>query len=502
MIKGRVRRFYENGEGDFTEFVRLIENADLTFTRTKDSGEGEEAIYSDEIQFNYSSGAGDYRNYLRQKVDRIKSSLLNEVIFRESRFEKLVYISSKVAELKRASNQLLLSDHGYRHTRFSFVNLSEQEGKDVQLTENDIQDYYQVMRQFTEEAMEHLKVIEHAVEISTNVDFPMLKKAEPDPNEPTHLRPLAFFEYFFAGRGFSVYHINFYPSEPEDYYNISSVDNEAEIIEFVDYDGSTGEPYSYKKEFRQVLFQKVYAEYAKSKKLIDSHIVSLTTEQSVALYLKLVLFQLRHLHNVLQTYTEAKKYETHEQMIKGFIRYILERYEPFVADYRDAPFFKESLAVANNQLTPSAEAPRLLSAPEQVIAFHWTMHSSERTTKLYYALTRHGFIDASLDLIHFSKAFSGEALINPLNISWLKTVKGKLSKPLIIYLFDRLIETKLLEKVQPDALLYKKIQRIFVDHEGKPLQYLEVSSAQVKKRKGSYTKPEEEINVIVAELLR
>jgi hypothetical protein len=84
----------------------------------------------------------------------------------------------------------------------------------------------------------------------------------------------------------------------------------------------------------------------------------------------------------------------------------------------------------------------------------------------------------------------------------MKKVRGKLSKPLILYLFDLMMEKDLLEKIINNQDIYKKVQRIFTDHNGEALQHIDVSSAGIKKRKTDYTSEELEINAIIANLLK
>ena len=502
MIRGTIRRYF-NGENDFEDLIRLIETANVTFQRVQKKGTDENPKYTDEIQFNYTKGLSDYRSHLYKRVDGIKTDIIKEVVYQSSRFEKLVFISSKVTELQRAKDNLKQTEAGFTHVGFTFSNLSADEGVDVTLTEADLQDYYDVMRKYSDKALDHLKIIQAAVQNSANGDFPELKPAAPDPNEPTNSKPLAFFDYFYTSRGFTKFHNNFYPNSDEDYYNVASIDKENEVIEYEDYDPESGEPYTFKREFKQVLLDRVYSEFTKAKKFIDAHVNALQTEESIRLFLKLLLYQLRHLHNTIQKYPEAAKYDTNQHVLKGLVRFVFDKYEPFVEEHKDVEFFMGILNPAAEQqpaILPNAVTQKMLPQKEAVLAFKWLKNPTERTTKLHLALTEGGFISTTIPLIDFSKAFTGEPLENSLGIRWLKKVRGKLSKPLILYLFDQLMEHGLLERVTSNQEIYKKVQRIFNDHDGNPLQYLDVSSAQIKKRKSDYTQQEKEINAIIAEL--
>ncbi|HQS54055.1 MAG TPA: hypothetical protein PLK14_03075, partial [Sediminibacterium sp.] len=409
MIRGSIRRYYD-GENDFEDLIKLIETANVTFQRVQKKGTEKSPEYNDEIQFNYTKGLADYRSHLYKRVDGIKSEFTNEVISQSSRFEKLVFISSKVAELQRAINNLSQSATGFSHSSFTFSNLSAEEGVRVSLTEADIQEYYEVMKKYSDQAMDHIKILEASVQNSSNDDFPQLKPVAPDPNEPSNSKPLAFFDYFYASRGFTRFHNNFYPNSDEDYYNVASIDKDKEVVTYEEYNPEDGEPYTYTREFKQELLDKVYSEFLKAKKFIDAQVNSLDSEASINLFLKLLLYQLRHLHNALEKYPEATKYDTNHYVLKAFVRFIFDKYEPFVENHKEVNYFKKILnpnAEPQPNIVPSPVTQRMLPHKEVVMAFKWVANPAERTTKLYTALVAGNFISRSFELMHISKGFEG-----------------------------------------------------------------------------------------------
>lgn len=503
MIRGEIRHYNNGLDTDFEDFIRLVGYANLTFQRIQKGVASNEMQFKDEVKFNYTNNLRDYSSHLHNKLEGMKTDILHEVINQTSRFEKLVYISIKVAELKRTIGNLCESEKGWTHSKFSFSNISKGEGSEVIMNEADIQEYYNCMKQYSDEAFEYLKIIKQSVEESSNDDFPVLKPLPPDPNEATQVKPLAFFEYFFIARGFTKFHKNFYPTEDEEYYNISSINKEKEVIVYEDYHPETYETLTYRVEFKEELLKKLHSEFIKTKKHIDAHIDTLSSEPDINLYLKLLLYRLRFIYNGLQKYNEAVNYESCSKVLKGLVKFVFDKYEPFVKEYVDVEFFKQIITPSielQDNLVLTTVSHKLLPHKEVIYSFKWTSYGPERTTKLHMFLRDKGFIPDDVELIHFSKAFNGELIEHPLNIKWLKKVKGKLSKPLILYLFDQLKEKKLIEDVSPDQEIYKKVQRIFTDHNGKPLKYFNVSSAQIKKRKIDYTEQEREIMSILANL--
>jgi hypothetical protein len=493
---------YRYYEGRFNNFIKLIGNASLTFQRIERQTSEDPSQYKDELKFNFTNTLIDYRNSLYRELDGLKKEIMNDVIQQISRFEKLVYISNKVVELQKSINCLSKGKAGYSHINFVFSNISKGEGKGIQKSEADIQDFYIFMNDYSNDAINFMKIVEESVNKSSSNDFPELKPLLPDPNASTPLKPIAFYEFFFVSRGFTKFHKNFYPATDEDYYNISSVDEKLEIITYEDYDTENGEPYSYKKEFKEVLLNSLYKEFIRTKKFIDEHIDSLHTEIDIKLYLKLFLYRLKYIYMILQKYEEAAKYESCDLVLKAIIRYVFEKYEPFVNDHVSNDFFKKIITpdYENKNILIPTVTSKMLPQREIVFSFKWTKFPAERTTKLHRRLVDAGFISQDIELILFSKAFDGSPLDEPLNIRWLKKIKGKLSKPLILYLFDQLVEKKLIEPTISNQEMYRKVQRVFTDHEGQPLQHFDVSSAQIKKRKSDYTQPEREIGLILSDL--
>jgi hypothetical protein len=496
------RSDYYHWEDDFDSFIRLIKFANITFQRIKNEKDGE-VKEIDEIKFNYTKGFSDFRDSLYRKLEDVKTDIVKDVIGQTSRFEKLVFIASKIAELEDAMKKL--SDNGGKltHEEFCFSNISKEEGDDIVMTENDVQDYYEVMNKYSQELLNHLKIIQQSVNASANGDFPVPVAAPPDPNEPTTQKPLAFFEYFYVNRGFTKFHSDFFNLEEEGYYNVVKVDKENEIITYQDFDAQTGDEYTFTSEFKKDLLNKLIKEFNKAKKCIDSRIDEFMEEPQIKLYLKLLLYGIKHIHSYLSKYEEALKYENNLLALNGLIRYVFQKYEPFVKELESVEFFKQNIATQTEQAAAAPPLPitqKMLPQREVILSFKWIGNIHVLTIKLHQALVEGGFIANNVDVTDFSKAFHGEALEHSLNIRWLKKVKGKLSKPLILYLFDQLMESGLLEKVSANQEIYKKVQRIFTDHDGNPLQHLDVSSAGIKQRKKDYTEAEKQINAIIASL--
>ena len=496
------RSDYYHYENDFDSFIRLIKFANVTYQRIAKEKDGE-VQHKDEIKFNYSKSFSDFRDNLYRKLEEIKTEIVQDIIGQPSRFEKLVFIASKVAELENAMSKLTRNGGKFSHAEFSFSNISKDEGAETIMTEDDLQDYYEVMDKYSQELLSHLKLVQQSVNASANGDFPVPVPAPPDPNEPTTQKPLAFFEYFFVNRGFSKFHKDFFNLDEERYYNVVKVDKENEIITYQDFDPETGDDYTYTSDLKKDLLNKLLKEFNKAKKCIDSRIDQFTEESQIKLYLKLLLYGIKHINAYLKKYEEALKYDSNQLALNGLIRFVFQKYEPFVKELESVEFFKQSIATQTEQPPAPAALPvtqKMLPQREVILAFKWSANSHERTIKLHQALTEGGFISKSIEVSDFSKGFHGEPIEHPLNIRWLKKVKGKLSKPLILYLFDQLMERGLLEKVSANQEIYKKVQRIFTDHEGNPLQYLDVSSAGIKKRKRDYTEAEKQINAIIADL--
>jgi hypothetical protein len=494
------RSDYYHWEDDFDSFIRLIKFANITFQRIVKEKD-DEVQHKDEIKFNYSKSFSDFRDSLYRKLDDIKTEIVKDVIGQPSRFEKLVFIASKVAELENAMSKLTRNGSKFLHAEFSFSNISKDEGAEIVMSEDDVQDYYEVMHKYSHELLSHLKIVEQSVKASVNGDFPVPVPALPDPNEPSLQKPLAFFEYFFVNRGFSKFHNDFFNLDEEGYYNVVKLDKENEIIIYQDFDPETGDDYTYTSDFKKDLLNKLIKEFNKAKKFIDTRIDEFTEESQIRLYLKLLLYGMKHIHSYLSKYEEALKYENNLLALNGMIRFVFQKYEPFVKEIESVEFFRQIIATQPEQSstpTPLPVTQKMLPQREVTLAFKWTANSHERTIKLHQALVEGGFISNAVNEIDFSKGFQGEAIEHPINIRWLKKVKGKLSKPLILYLFDQLMENGLLERVPANQEIYKKVQRIFTDHEGNPLQYLDVSSAGIKNRKRDYTEAEKQINAIIA----
>jgi hypothetical protein len=496
------RSEYYHYENDFNSFLRLIKFANVTFQRIDVEKEGETQP-KDEIKVNYSKSFSDFRDSLYRKLEEIKREIVQGIIGQHSRFEKLVFIASKVAELENAMSKLTRNGDKFSHAEFSFSNISKHEGAEIVMTEDDVQDYYEMMDKYSQELLSHLKLVQQSVNASSNGDFPLPVSAPPDPNEPTSQKPLAFFEHFFVNQGFSKFRIDFFNLDDEGYYNVVNVDKGNEIITYQDFDPETDEEYTSTLDFKKDLLNKLLKEFYKAKNCIDSRIDQFTEESQIKLYLKLLLYEIKHINAYLNKYDEAQKYESNKLALNGLIRFVFQKYEPFVKELETVDFFKQNISSQTEQpATPTALpiTQKMLPQREVILAFKWTASSYERTIKFHQALVHGGFISNAVDVSDFSKAFYGEQIEHPLNIRWMKKVKGKLSKPLILYLFDRLMEEGLIERVTGNQDRYRKIQRIFTDHEGKPLQHFSVSSAGIQKRKIDYTSAEKQINAIIATL--
>jgi len=142
---------------------------------------------------------------------------------------------------------------------------------------------------------------------------------------------------------------------------------------------------------------------------------------------------------------------------------------------------------------------------DRIKSFKWLNNKGINKDMFYLhiLLEQYGIIEQhSENLFLLKKAFSGEVLLSPLNIKWI--IKGKnqhTSKPSLFYFIEELEQNELIERVydlEDNTPLYKKIQMIFVDHEGNAFTNLSVSRSA-----GTTSSPakESEIKTIIKQLL-
>lgn len=143
-------------------------------------------------------------------------------------------------------------------------------------------------------------------------------------NESTISNPLAFFEYFFRDKGFSVYRfefINFDCAGADMIY-----DAENEVITYQAIISEEGDWATITKDFKKELFRKLLNEKEEVIKHIDSQIGNSTTKEGKQAALVIITSKLEFLSNKINNYTEALNYPDNKNTVKEIEEYLTKIY--------------------------------------------------------------------------------------------------------------------------------------------------------------------------------
>ncbi|MBE0661390.1 MAG: hypothetical protein IH597_02895 [Bacteroidales bacterium] len=340
--------FEDTGYHDM--FISLINSSDLIIraTLTPESK-------SEEIEFNGYQSFKSFSADNKLFFERGKKDIITIINHKPSKFEKLVFISSKLNEAKQALNRLTQSDGKYKHEGFRFMNLMEQEAEAKTLTENDIQEYYQLMHKSGSEFINYLTTIQASIQNSSDGDFSSPDPLSGSPPRSSKNDPLAFFEFYFVLAGISDLYelIVIEPYEPDQ--QITNENDQSQEISDSSHDTS---PDLFDEPFEKILQARINEEFYKTLKYIDERVDRSANEAEITLFLKKLLFRIKFINNNLHRDLDEDEKEICGNALKAIIRYIFKKHEPFTQEFRTESFFSKIVGVT--QQLPMIEKPERL----------------------------------------------------------------------------------------------------------------------------------------------
>lgn len=480
-----------NFKHGFLTFIRLIGDAHLIFQRIITKTDSDDHV-QDWIILNDTAGFSHFEEVLSEALQKAKSEIRERIFLRPTLFDKILFMEGRIKELEGHMNMLTKTENGFSHAKFSFFNISKHEAADVVLTEADIQEHYKVMKQYSAELLSHYKTVKQIVDNSTHEDFRIVSPVPLDPWESSKQTPLAFFDYFFVERGYTTFYDDFFYSLTKLHEEASSFNSLELTITYRNKENGESQIYSYDQEFGQRLRKKLNEESKKSKTCIDSRIDECTTEAAVVVYLKILLNTMNYIYMELQKYEEARKHIYSTVILKGITRYVLNKYGSFDKELANLiEFLKPDNTPLKKEIPVTSEAPPEVIPYGVITGFKWLANAPVST--LYETLVKSCIISDSVKEENFRKAFTGKAIEEPLKIAWMKTVNNRLSKKLLLHFLKRLMELELIERVDRNQELYKKIINIFTDHLGKSLKNFEQTNNELKQDKVMRRRPTDEM---------
>lgn len=313
--------------------------------------------------------------------------------------------------------------------------------------------------------------------------------------ESTIDNPLGFFEYFFLGGGFQLFHKNFfgvvnkekgeYEGSPLLYDVILEVNKVEEFICYTDatWEGSFVDRKSF---FKDELKKCLSTQKSVSIRLIRRKINSMIDEdKKIVPYLQLLTGNLNLLLIGINEKSDFSKYWIAKSTISEIIKYLYDVYNPFFKDI-ESPCIKEAIEylVQNTILKPENELPAPIKEPVRVKAiqksvngFNWNCEPEYiglNTILLFDILKNNKVITGdNITLDNFKLAFSGTVLENPLNIKWLLAKNDVHPKPILVRAIKHILMDELKAIVEIDnGKLTRVVEMIFVDKDGKPFDNL------------------------------
>ncbi|MEX2411190.1 MAG: hypothetical protein WD607_07420 [Candidatus Paceibacterota bacterium] len=133
-------------------------------------------------------------------------------------------------------------------------------------------------------------------------------------------------------------------------------------------------------------------------------------------------------------------------------------------------------------------------------AFCWNKarNKYEDLVKLHTLLREYDYIDKDTSVSQLEEAFNCKAIFEPLQIKWIKKVKGKTAKTLIFHFIDEMERLRLIEVTMQNSILFTRLKNIFSDTEGKDFKNLAVSKSMwLNQRVSNRTPQEQELDLIL-----
>jgi hypothetical protein len=325
----------------------------------------------------------------------------------------------------------------------------------------------------------------------------------------TEDKPLAFFEYFFGQGGFQAYKRDFFDIQGYEQLH-PEIDKENETVttdwEFI-IENNEGtrelDIVRVTKSFPDSLTSLLESKYQEAIRCIDKRFDRTKSPMEVSHKKKLLLWRLEKITELLASNSEAARYPVIQAICDRLKEYILDAFGQLIKQSRSLSGSSEQQHDNGRigDLQPPINVPQ---SSGTITAFFWTDQSERRSLLLHSHLIEKDFIDPGTELIHFTKAFSGEELSEPLEIKWIKKKKGKYTKLMIFCLFDALADSGLIHQPVRDVDLYTKLDRIFIQGDGSPFKHwknsLSSNKRAIEKRKRG-TPPEEEELIAIAKLI-
>lgn len=300
--------------------------------------------------------------------------------------------------------------------------------------------------------------------------------------------PVAFFEHVLLGNGIAILRKDFEPTtEDEDYfgsnltYNLFTEEKEQRV-----YDPTINDVIFQKTSFRDFIYSRCKVEYNKTIRLIDEKILTIPHEDSIGVYINVLLERLKYIRKSILINNEVEKYFQPQKFPDSLEKLLSEKYNSYIKKPKYDLNISPNIILPLEQYQTHSITNKQKSNPG---TFKWEHKNPEKLSKILYDfLSENKMIETSI--VIFSKAFSGEDSKKPLNIKWTDSTKSNshVNKITLLYLFLKLTENKMIATAFDSDEMILKLTFIFVDSMGKQLQNWNQSKSSFKKSNSSKIK--------------
>jgi hypothetical protein len=291
-------------------------------------------------------------------------------------------------------------------------------------------------------------------------------------------KPLQFFYDFFQ-KGIFADRKKFLEQDPnyeDSYLKIIEINKEKEYIKTIVWEEEEGrglENYSY---YKDVLSSLLSEQVKLSIGLIESQVKEISRAgNNFYFYLDAVLVDLNEIKDIVKKLKISTKYDSCIVSIYEIASYLIKNYpnhfeknkSPVIAETEE--YMKGIIADINSINAKRLEQER--RRKNKITAFQWKDENPGNTLLLYECLKNIAIKNESDTLGKIKLAFSGEEIKEPLKIKWIFLKNGKHPKPSLIRVFNMLInDLKIVAPVSGNPEIANKLEYIFVDQNGKPIQ--------------------------------
>jgi len=243
---------------------------------------------------------------------------------------------------------------------------------------------------------------------------------------------------------------------------------------------------------------KIYLEAERSKKLITEKISSFDNAKGkIESYLKAVISDLKYIISKAKFDEVLSKFPFFIEILFEIVDFLFKRYYAFLYPlhinlYQEAEAFLITKEEENEKSKKQNDLPiqvdKLKTNKKGILALKWINDTELNTTNLYKILTDNSIIpNDTMTIVKFKMAFSGELLVQSLDIKWSLEKSNSIKAPLIRIIKTLMEELKVIEHMG-NGKLAKVLPMIFVNKDGiQPEHMIVTLSARVSPKINNIT---------------